>query len=423
MEFKDLYAKSVLKNIVGWNVATEPTPDSYIAEELVSLDYSKTLKEFIAQHPEHTASVFSKDAIFSDELDLKSIQVGQKLWQKYQEMKKTKAPADEAYFDLFDQMVAVTKEKLQSKNIKPTDLMFFNDKRLGDPSFVISVVGKMADISREFLKTKPQKEIAPRKDFTMDMITGFMDGFEDISYKITNNNGSFMTALDSDNARVHVAKNKKDIADSASSATHEVGHALYQTRVLNKRTEVGKLGDMISLSLHESSSIAHEIALSGIDFKVRERVENLYRLGTDKVHYIIHIFLRMKIEEMLFTDQIKARDIPSVWNKMVEDYIGITPNNDWEGFLQDVHWNSGAFGYFHSYAIGFLNAVTMYTEIEDQLTGEWKTDTLDIILPKIDEWYGHYNEQSHDILKDMHKDIDQTLENYKNFIFTRFSYN
>jgi Zn-dependent M32 family carboxypeptidase len=423
MEFKDLYAKAVLKNIVGWNVGTEPTPDSYIAEELATMDYIKSLKAFIEANPEHIVSVFSKDGIFSDELDLKGIQIGQKLWQKYRDMKKTKASADDEYFDLFDQMVAVTKEKLASKNLKATDLMFFNDKRLGDPSFVISVVEQMADISRDFLKTKPHRESAARKEFTMNMITGFMEGFEDISYKITDNNGSFMTSLDAGNARVHVANNKKDIADTASSATHEVGHALYQTRVLNKRTEVGKLGDAISLSLHESSSIAHEIALSGIDYKVRERVENLYRLGTDKVHYIIHIFIRMKIEEMLFTDQIKARDISGVWNKMVEDYIGMTPNNDWEGFLQDVHWNSGAFGYFHSYAIGFLNAVTLYTEVEGKLTGDWKSDTLDVILPRIDEWYGHYNEQSHDILKDMHKDIDKTLANYKDFIFTRFSYN
>jgi len=423
MEFNDLYTKAVLKNIVGWNVATEPTPDSYLAEEMATMDYMKGLKEFIAANPSHTISTFTRDSIFSDEIDLKNVQVSQKLWQKYLEMKKTKAPADDVYFELFDEMVAVTKEKLRSKNLDPTDLMFFNDKRLGDPSFIISVVSKMADISKEFLQAKPQREIEPRKEFTMNMITGFMDSFEDISYKITSNNGSFMTALDSDNARVHLAKNKKDIADIAASATHEVGHALYQTRILNKNTEVGKLGDMISLSLHESSSIAHEIALSGIDFKVRERVENLYRLGTDKVHYIIHIFIRMKIEELLFTDQIKARDIPAVWNKMITEYIGITPNNDWEGFLQDVHWNNGAFGYFHSYAIGFLNAVTVYNDIEFHLNGEWKSDTLDIILPKIDEWYGHYNENSHDILKDMHKNIDQSLRNYRTFIFTRFSYN
>lgn len=423
MEFKDLYTKAVLKNIVSWNVNTEPTPDSYLAEEMATMDYMKGLKEFIEANPSHTISMFIKDSIFSDEIDLKSVQVGQKLWQKYLDMKKTKAPADDVYFDLFDEMVAVTKEKLRSKNLNPTDLMFFNDKRLGDPKFIISVVSKMADISKEFLQAKPHREIDERKEFTMNMITGFMDSFEDLSYKFTTNNGSFMTALDEDNARVHVAKNKKDIADTAASATHEVGHALYQTRILNKNTEVGKLGDMISLSLHESSSIAHEIALSGIDFKVRERVENLYRLGTDKVHYIIHIFIRMKIEELLFTDQIKARDIPAVWNQMITDYIGITPNNDWEGFLQDVHWNNGAFGYFHSYAIGFLNAVTIYNDVEFDLTGEWKTDTLDIILPKIDEWYGHYNENSHDILKDMHKNIDQSLKNYRTFIFTRFSYN
>ena len=79
MEFKDLYAKAVLKNIVSWNVGTEPTPDSYIAEELAKMDYIKSLKAFIETNPEHIVSVFSKDSIFSDELDLKSIQIEQKI--------------------------------------------------------------------------------------------------------------------------------------------------------------------------------------------------------------------------------------------------------------------------------------------------------------------------------------------------------
>ncbi len=421
MQFKDLYAKSVLKNIVEWNVATDPTPDSYIADEIAAMDYIKSLKEFISKNPEHVVSVFSQDSIYSDKLDTENFQANQNLWKKYQEMKKNKSEADDEYYDLFDAVVSVTKKKLAFKNLSPTNLMFFNDKRLGDPEFVIYAVSKMAEISRDFLKSKPQNDVAKMKEFTMEQITDYMESFEDLSYKISNNNGSFMTPLDANNARIHIAKNKKCMADTASSATHEVGHALYQTRILNKNTEVGKLGDMISLSLHESSSIFHEIALSGIDFNVRQRDENLYRLGTDKIHYIIHIFIRMKIEELLFTNEIKARDISNVWNQMIEDYIGLKPKNDWEGFLQDVHWNNGAFGYFHSYAIGFLNAVTMYSSVEKDLTGDMKADTLNVILPTIEKNYGHYNESSYDILKDMH-DIDKTLEQYRDFVFTKFNH-
>ncbi|HSO59318.1 MAG TPA: carboxypeptidase M32, partial [Paenisporosarcina sp.] len=39
-----------------------------------------------------------------------------------------------------------------------------------------------------------------------------------------------------------------------------------------------------------------------------------------------------------------------------EEYLGVRPSNDAEGILQDVHWAGGAFGYFPSYALGFLYA-------------------------------------------------------------------
>ena len=33
-------------------------------------------------------------------------------------------------------------------------------------------------------------------------------------------------------------------------------------------------------------------------------------------------------------------------------YLGLSPDTDREGVLQDVHWASGAFGYFPTYALG-----------------------------------------------------------------------
>ena len=43
--------------------------------------------------------------------------------------------------------------------------------------------------------------------------------------------------------------------------------------------------------------------------------------------------------------------VPEAWNRKYTEYLGITPDSDKTGVLQDVHWTSG-FGYFPSYALG-----------------------------------------------------------------------
>lgn len=422
MQFQDLYNKAVISNIVGWDVGVNPTPDGYKAEELTKLDYLSSLKSFIETNPEHIVSIYKKDSLFSDEIEQKSIQAQQKLYIKYKELKKNKQAPDDEYFALFDDMVNVVKLKMKEKNWAPKEIVFFNDKNLGSPEDIIGLVSEMANASKDFLKNKPKNAIHRRLSFTMKGLTDYIDSFEDISYHIGYNNGSFMTALDKDNSRIHIARNKKNIQDTAASITHEVGHALYQNRVLNKNTTVGKLGDSISLSLHESSSIFNEISLSGLDFEISNDKKNLFRLGSDKIHYIIHIYIRMKIEEMLFTDQITAKDISGVWNSMITEYTGLTPKNDWEGFMQDVHWNQGAFGYFHSYAIGFFNAVLMYNKIRQHLSGDLVEDTLNLVLPTIDKWYGKFNENSENILGVMHPNLKSSISMYKMFINHHFNY-
>jgi carboxypeptidase Taq len=51
-----------------------------------------------------------------------------------------------------------------------------------------------------------------------------------------------------------------------------------------------------------------------------------------------------------------VKDLPSVWNEKMENYLGIRPENDAQGVLQDVHWAGGDFGYFPSYALGYMYA-------------------------------------------------------------------
>ena len=43
-----------------------------------------------------------------------------------------------------------------------------------------------------------------------------------------------------------------------------------------------------------------------------------------------------------------------------QEYLGVSPENDLEGALQDVHWSGGSFGYFPSYALGYMYAAQLF---------------------------------------------------------------
>lgn len=70
-----------------------------------------------------------------------------------------------------------------------------------------------------------------------------------------------------------------------------------------------------------------------------------------------------------------------VWNQKYEEYLGITPSDDKEGILQDMHWSSGMFGYFPSYAIGnaygaqILNTMNKDFDVNETLKNG-KTSTI-----------------------------------------------
>jgi carboxypeptidase Taq len=44
----------------------------------------------------------------------------------------------------------------------------------------------------------------------------------------------------------------------------------------------------------------------------------------------------------------------------MKDFLGITPENASLGCLQDIHWSTGSFGYFPTYALGNLYAAQLF---------------------------------------------------------------
>lgn len=190
----------------------------------------------------------------------------------------------------------------------------------------------------------------------------------------------FTTELGTGDTRITNRFSPHNFIESIMVAMHEGGHALYEQGV-NEEYAGTPLEGGVSLGIHESQSRfwenqvgrSHEFikylepvmsAFYPIQLK-EENAESLYRafnrvnpsmirVEADEVTYNLHIALRFEIEEGLLNNEIKVEELPKVWNTRMKKYLGVTPKNDSEGVLQDVHWSYGSFGYFPTYTLGNL---------------------------------------------------------------------
>ena len=181
---------------------------------------------------------------------------------------------------------------------------------------------------------------------------------------------------------------------------HETGHALYEQGVGHTWSRTALEGGS-SLGFHESQSRMWE-NMVGRSFPFWEhyfpqlqerfkvqlgtvRLEQFYRainkvkpsnirVEADEATYNLHIMLRFEIEVGLLNGSISVKNLPEIWNEKMKEYLGIVPANDSEGVLQDIHWSSGLFGYFPTYALGNIIAaqlwkkiITVNPELENQI--------------------------------------------------------
>jgi len=99
---------------------------------------------------------------------------------------------------------------------------------------------------------------------------------------------------------------------------------------------------------------------------------NLIRVEADELTYHMHIVLRFEIERDLIAGDLAVADVPETWNEKMADYLGVRPDTDSTGCLQDIHWSHGNFGYFPTYSLGSVLAAQLYAHVEadvDDLAG------------------------------------------------------
>lgn len=203
----------------------------------------------------------------------------------------------------------------------------------------------------------------------------------------------FATGLNPGDVRVTTKYDEKDFRTAVFGTIHEGGHALYEQNIDPKYIGT-PLCDGTSMGIHESQSLFWENFVGrnkafwekyyeklkeygdgqfdDVDLETFYRGINvagpsLIRIEADEMTYCLHIILRYELEKSLINGELEVKDLPDAWNNKMEELLGIRPTNDGEGVLQDVHWSGGAFGYFPSYALGYVYAAQLKAAMEKDL--------------------------------------------------------
>jgi len=200
----------------------------------------------------------------------------------------------------------------------------------------------------------------------------------------------FTTSLGYDDVRITTSYKEDSPLFSFFSTIHEAGHALYELGMPQDEYKNTVISDSPSLGMHESQSRFWEnmVARSTHFWKyyyplfqqkmpdyfkntsfdewyaIVNRVQpSLIRVEADELTYCLHVILRFEIETDLMEDRISVDELPQIWNTKMEEMLGVTPTNDKEGVLQDMHWSGGSIGYFPTYAIGSIYSAQLFNQL------------------------------------------------------------
>lgn len=196
------------------------------------------------------------------------------------------------------------------------------------------------------------------------------------------------SALD---VRLTTRVDESDVFSALSSSMHEGGHGMYEQGI-NPELARTPLSEGTSLGIHESQSrmwenqvgrskafwqhffpqlqeTFPELKKATLEqfYPAINRVQaSLIRVEADEVTYNLHIMVRYEIEKALIEGRMNVSEIPEAWNAKYQEYLGVTPPDDAQGCLQDIHWSHGSFGYFPTYTLGNLYSAQFFNTAKKQ---------------------------------------------------------
>jgi carboxypeptidase Taq len=212
-------------------------------------------------------------------------------------------------------------------------------------------------------------------------------GFDFDRGRLDHSTHPFCIGLDRSDVRMTWRLDERDFRSGLFGVLHESGHGLYE-QGLPEAWGRRPLGEAASTGIHESQSrmienhvgrslafwrwlwpsftelFPGEAARIGGPEQLWPALHNvapsLIRVEADQVTYNLHIAIRFEIERALLGDRLAVADLPGAWNELYAETLGLTPPDDAQGVLQDIHWSLALFGYFPTYTLGTLAAAQLF---------------------------------------------------------------
>lgn len=213
----------------------------------------------------------------------------------------------------------------------------------------------------------------------------------------------FTTNLHNHDVRI-TTKYTERLDSSIFSVIHEAGHGIYELGVDDKLTQT-LLGQGTSMGMHESQSRFFEnvigrneafwvpvygklrelfpeqlkaVSMEQFTDAVNKVAPGFIRTEADELTYSLHVLIRYELEKQLIEEDLAVEQLPQMWADKYEEYLGIRPETDDVGVLQDIHWSQGSFGYFPSYALGSAFAAQIYAYMKREMDVEGLLEAGDI---------------------------------------------
>ncbi len=189
-----------------------------------------------------------------------------------------------------------------------------------------------------------------------------------------------------DDVRITTRYDESDFTKALMGVLHETGHALYK-RNLPAQWRLQPVGAARGMAIHESQSLLLEMqacrspAFTHFAAPILREVfagdgpgwepaalhrrqirvsRGLIRVEADEVTYPAHVILRHRLEQAMIVGDLIPRDLPGAWAEGMRALLGVAPDNDRDGCLQDIHWYDGSWGYFPTYTLGALIAAQLF---------------------------------------------------------------
>ena len=272
---------------------------------------------------------------------------------------------------------------------------------------LISKISGCRPIDASFLyRPCPIEQQRILSDYIMDVM-----GIDRSHCSIAETEHPFTTNFSNKDVRITTHYYENSFTSSLYSVLHEGGRALYELGAEDRYNYTFVAGG-ISMGIHESQSRFYENIIGRSQefifaiypklkelfpqqlddvtpemlFRAVNRVTpSLIRLDADELTYCMHIMVRYELEKQLIDGSLAVKDLPSAWNKLYKEYLGLDVPSDSMGCLQDSHWSGGGIGYFPSYALGGAYGAQMLSVMEKDIPDLWqRVAALD--LSAVTEW-------------------------------------